>query len=85
MCRGYSACVPARLGLDSTVVICVETEDHNNWLRTSACCVWESQASLRKDILASFGSLDILPLSAFDFDLHFIGVCSVYASFLRVK
>ena len=64
--RGYfarvSAGVLARLGSDSTVALCVEAEGHNNWLRTSACCVWESQASPRQDIPASFESSLIQPL-----------------------
>ena len=51
---------------------------------SSACYVWESQASLRQDIPASFGSSHILPLFAYDLALHIIGVCSVHVSFLRV-
>ena len=66
LCRGYSASVPARLESDIIVAICVEAEGHNNWLQTYACCVWESQASPRKDIPASFGSSHIPPLFACD-------------------
>ena len=73
-----------RLGSDSTVAICVEAEGHNNWSQTSACCVWESQASPRQDIPASFGSSHILPLFACDLALHCIGVCFVHASSPRV-
>ena len=47
--RGYFAgvilWVSTRLGSNSTVALHVEAEGHNNWLCTSACCVWESQAS----------------------------------------
>ena len=56
--------VSARLGSDSIVALRVEAEGHNNWLHTSACCVWESQASPRRDLPASFGSSLIEPLFA---------------------
>ena len=84
LCRGYSAGVPTRLVSDSTVTSRVEAEGHNNWLRTSACCVWEYQASHRRDIPTSFWISHILPLFAYDLALHYIGVCSVHASFPRV-
>ena len=47
LCKGYSLGVSARLGSNSTIALRVEAEGHNNWLRTSAYCVWESQASPR--------------------------------------
>ena len=47
LCRGYSVGVSARLGSDNTVALCIEAKGHNNWLHTSACCVWEFQASPR--------------------------------------
>ena len=64
-CRGYSAGVPARLGSDSTVTLRLEAECHNNWLRTSTYCVWESQASPRWDIPASFSISLIQPLFSY--------------------
>ena len=64
--------VPSRLGSDSTVALCVEAEGHNNRLRTSACCVWESQASPMRDIPDSFGSSLIHPLFACFLALDFI-------------
>ena len=75
--------VLARLGSDSTVALRVEAEGHNNWLCTSTCCVWESQASPRRDMPASFGSSH-RPLFSCDLDLHCIGVCSMHASLSRV-
>ena len=76
--------VPARLGSDSTVAICVEDEGHNNWLQTFACCVWDSQASPRRDIPTSFRSSLILGLDCLHLDLDFINDCSMHDSLPRV-
>ena len=61
--------VVARYGLDNIVSLCVEYEEHYNWLHTSSCSVWEFQASPRRDILATFGSSFILPLDCLHFGL----------------
>ena len=79
---GYSMGVPARLVSDSTVSLSVEAEGHNNWLRTFACCVWESQASPRRCIPASFRISLILPFIACGFLQIFLVIALCTLDFL---
>ena len=71
-CIGYFVIVLARLGSHSTIVICIEAEDHYNWLHTSSCSVWESHASPRRDIPTAFMSSLILTLGLFAYDLDLL-------------
>ena len=56
---------------------CIEAEGHYNWLHTSTCSVWESQAFVIRDIPTTFGRSLILPLYLSVSNLVCLGVCSL--------
>ena len=71
--------VLARLWLDNTVAICVEAEGHYNWLHTSACSVWEYQASVKQDKPLEFKSSFVLIPCFCTFVLDYLGVFSMFS------